>query len=63
MKFICNKYPYYKIYNDGNYINFKKGKYETENKKEIELLKNLNDVDILEEIKEKKLKTIKTEYK
>lgn len=56
MKFICEKYPYYKVAFEGGYIEFKNNKYKTDSKKEIEVLKNITDIKCIEDKKiEKKV--------
>lgn len=52
MKFICNKYPSLTVCGVKD-MQFSHGKYETEDKKEIEILKRIADVSFedVEEVK------------
>lgn len=54
MKFICNKYPSLTVCGEKD-MQFSRGEYETEDKKEIEILKRITDVSFeeLEEVDKK----------
>ena len=53
MKFTCEKFPSLTVYCEGNMLQFTNGKFETTDKTQIETLKNVVDVEAVEEKKSK----------
>ena len=53
-KFECKQYPNLGFYYNGERKKFKTGTYVTNDQKEIEFLKSMNDVKVIEEEKPKK---------